>query len=176
VDLDGRLAQLVERLPYTEDVGGSSPSSPREKPLEMAVGFPGIPISGYGAVPATIDFHDNNVGMTFVEGKAAPERVFEYAEETNFVYDIGVPQLTQMPQITTLVASAGTLTFHVVSPVATEYGIAIWADPSVMGYSGSNIYPAGHAGAIAVFHLPSGISDQTIHCLNCGTTTLTYST
>ena len=26
--LGGRLAQLVERLVYTEDVGGSSPSSP----------------------------------------------------------------------------------------------------------------------------------------------------
>jgi hypothetical protein len=33
----GRLAQLVERLVYTEDVGGSSPSSPRYlKPAPVA--------------------------------------------------------------------------------------------------------------------------------------------
>jgi hypothetical protein len=31
--MKGRLAQLVERLVYTEDVGGSSPSSPIEKLL-----------------------------------------------------------------------------------------------------------------------------------------------
>ena len=30
----GRLAQLVERLVYTEIVGGSSPSSPTTKPIE----------------------------------------------------------------------------------------------------------------------------------------------
>jgi hypothetical protein len=30
------------------------------------------------AVPATIDFHDANVGMTFVAGNTAPSRVFEY--------------------------------------------------------------------------------------------------
>ena len=29
----GRLAQLVERLLYTQDVGGSSPSSPKFVPL-----------------------------------------------------------------------------------------------------------------------------------------------
>jgi LSD1 subclass zinc finger protein len=87
-----------------------------------------------------------------------------------------VPPLTQTPKITTVVAASGKLTFHIVAPVATEYGVAIWADPTLMGYSGSNIYPAGHAGAVAVFSLPAGTSDQTIQCAACNTTTFAYST
>jgi hypothetical protein len=35
----GRLAQLVERFVYTEDVGGSSPSSPTIHPRELLVLF-----------------------------------------------------------------------------------------------------------------------------------------
>ncbi|VWX61159.1 hypothetical protein SPHINGOR109_51036 [Sphingorhabdus sp. 109] len=34
----GRLAQLVERFVYTEDVGGSSPSSPTIIPIEAGDG------------------------------------------------------------------------------------------------------------------------------------------
>jgi hypothetical protein len=34
---DGRLAQLVERLVYTENVGGSSPSSPTNPSINQGV-------------------------------------------------------------------------------------------------------------------------------------------
>ena len=34
----GRLAQLVERFVYTEDVGGSSPSSPTTLPVPIGDG------------------------------------------------------------------------------------------------------------------------------------------
>jgi len=38
----GRLAQLVERLPYTQNVGGSNPSAPtRDLPYSSL--YPGIP-------------------------------------------------------------------------------------------------------------------------------------
>ncbi len=37
---EGRLAQLVERLVYTEDVGGSSPSSPTKYSLSKLAAMP----------------------------------------------------------------------------------------------------------------------------------------
>jgi hypothetical protein len=140
------------------------------------IAFPGIPIANYSAAPATIDFHDRNVGMTFVAGKTAPARIFEYGKETTSIYDIGVPELTQMPTISRAVASAGTLTLQISTPIATEYGVAIWADPATLGLTGSNIYIAGHAGAVATFQLPAGTSQQTIPCSACTSTTFSYST
>ena len=100
------------------------------------IAFPGIPVANYAAVPATIDFHDTNVGMTFVAGKAAPERVFEFAKETTSVYDLGVPQLTQMPTITAVAASAGSLHSISLHPpqrnMASLFGriLAFWAIPA----------------------------------------------
>jgi hypothetical protein len=141
-----------------------------------AIAFPGIPISGYGAVPATIDFHDAHVGMTFVAGNTAPARIFEYDQEDNSIYNVGIPRLTQMPKIATVIASNNKLTFHIVAPVATEYGVAIWSDPTLMGYSGSNIFPTAHAGAVVIFNLPAGTSDQSIQCSACSSTTFAYST
>lgn len=35
----GRLAQMVERLPYTQNVGGSIPSAPTSSPNHLSVSF-----------------------------------------------------------------------------------------------------------------------------------------
>ena len=49
---DGRLAQLVERFLYTEDVGGSSPSSPTTpRPIGLRV----AQLFGPSAFEETID-------------------------------------------------------------------------------------------------------------------------
>ena len=51
---EGRLAQLVERFVYTEDVGGSSPSSPTILPpfAEMAFTVHNLPTDRPDMVPA----------------------------------------------------------------------------------------------------------------------------
>jgi hypothetical protein len=79
-----------------------------------------------------------------------------------------------MPRLTAAAYASGTLTFHFVAPRALHAAVAIWGDPAALGLSGAEIVPAGHAGAVAVFDLPAGASDQSVGCAACGSTTFAY--
>lgn len=149
-----------------------------------AVAFPFIagglsvqsPLLGASLYPATIDYHDDTAGMTFVAGQTVPSRVYRYADypvSQNALPLPAVPQ-SQLPQLTAAALSGGSLTLHFVAPVALHYGVAIWSDPAALGLSGSGVVPAGHAGAVLVFDLQSGANDVRFTCSHCTSTTFPY--
>lgn len=144
-----------------------------------AIAFPFIPggertsYNGAGFTPATIDYHDNAVGLTFVAGHTLPLRAFEYSADPASAYNVPLALLSPVPTLTAVASNGAGLMLQFNSPAAMRYGVAIWTDPALVGANGPNITPAGHAGFVAAFDLPAGTSTQTISCI-C-TTTFAYS-
>jgi hypothetical protein len=145
-----------------------------------AVAFPFIP--GNPAylpepvLPATIDYHDRVAGMTFESGRALPLRIFEYADAPRSLFNVPLPQVgaAEMPRLTSAAVEAGRLYLHFEASRALHAGIAIWGDPQALGISGAGVVAAGHAGAVAVFDLPQGPSDQSVACAACSSTAFDY--
>jgi len=140
------------------------------------VAFPSLAVSGrYG--PATIDAHDSQVGLTFTAANLMPDRVFAYDRATTSARDVPVPQLAarEMPELLGASARDGVLTLHFRAPVATDFGVAFWADPAVAGWTSPNVIPAGRAGAVAFFNLVRGDNTITLGCRAC-TAALTFRT
>lgn len=152
-----------------------------------AVAFPYIPggslvpspvLNGSTLYPATIDYHDAVAGMSFLAGHTTPSRVFEYAFDPQSFYNVPLAQLSaaQTPTIDGVTVSDGAIVVSVTSPAALEYGVAIWSDPAKLGLSGTNVVPAGHAGAVLVMHLQPGPNTVSFPCSACTGTTFTYAT
>jgi len=145
-----------------------------------AIAFPYLPggvetvYNGVPYTPATIDYHDNAAGMTFLSGHTLPARLLEYAQYPKSVFNQPLiatyPGDASYPTLVSVAASAGNLTFQFQAPAATHFGVAIWSDPGPLGVSGANILPAGHAGFVASFDLPAGSSTQSISCPGCRST------
>lgn len=154
--------------------------------LPRAVAFPYIPggrnvpsiINGQTLYPATIDYHDNTAGMTFLSGHTLPERVFPYADDPVSRYNVPLVQLpsSQMPKLLKAAVSGGSLALEFKAPVALHFGIALWTNPSALGLSGANVTPAGHAGAVITFDLQQGTNEVTVPCAKCTGTTFPYAT
>jgi len=150
-----------------------------------AIAFPFIPggietaYNGVPFTPATIDFHDNTAGMTFISGHTLPSRLFEYAQDPVSVFNQTLvqtlPSSPVFPVLTGVTAAAGSLRFSFETSQALHFGIALWSDPATLGLSGSNVTAAGHAGAVIMFDLPAGKSTQIVPCSACNSTTFTYS-
>jgi len=152
-----------------------------------AVAFPYIPggnlvpssvLNGGTLYPATIDYHDTAVGMTFLAGHTTPTRVFEYSQDPRSFYNVALAQLpaAQTPTLTNVAVANGSITFHFQAPVALRYGVVIWTDPSLLGITGNSVTRAGHAGLVLTFQLQAGANDITFTCPGCTSTTFTYST
>lgn len=155
--------------------------------LPRAVAFPYIAgganlpspfLPNAAPLPATIDFHDNEAGMTFLAGHTLPTTVYEYADDQQSVYDVGFPPLApaQTPTLSGVDAANGLLMFTFEAPAAVHYGVALWTDPANLGLSGSGITPAGHAGVVVTFDLQPGTNQIVVHCAACTSTTFEYST
>lgn len=151
-----------------------------------AVAFPYIPggtampspiLGGVTLYPATIDYHDNVAGMTFVAGHTTPQRVFRYADYPASSDQLPLPTVpqSQLPQLSNVAVSGGQIVFHFVAPQALHYGVALWSNPAALGLSGTGVVPAGRAGVVLVFDLQSGANDVTFACAACNSTTLAYS-
>ncbi len=150
-----------------------------------AIAFPYIPggqtteYNGVPFTPATIDYHDNVAGMTFVSGHTLPFRVFPYADDLTSMFNRTLvevdPTNPNFPTLTATKLVNGTLSFSFSAQMATHIGIALWADPARLFLSGANVVPAGHAGAVVTFDIPAGTSTQTVRCGGCTSTTFTYS-
>jgi len=151
-----------------------------------AVAFPFIAggqttyYNGAPFTPATIDYHDNVAGMTFISGHTLPSRLFPYADDPVSTFNHSLveidPTSPSFPQLTGVAFAAGKLTFSFVASAATHIGVALWTDPAALLLSGANVVPAGHAGAVVTFDLPQGKSTQTVICGGCTSTTYPYST
>ncbi len=160
-------------------VAQTAPAFSREA---RAIAFPFIPVTGGvpfsydGApvAPATIDFHDLQIGLTFVAPRALPTRAFLYADSPNSARERGlVPyDVSRAPKLLGVSRVPGALVFRFSSERAAHYGIALWADPERLGLAGTGVTRAGRAGAVVTFDLPAGFSERRVACLHCDTATL----
>jgi hypothetical protein len=150
-----------------------------------AVAFPFIPggmttaYNGVPFTPATIDFHDDLAGMTFISGHTLPSRLYTYALDPVSTYDKPLvetlPASSSFPRLTGVSVTNGKMSFSFDAPAALHFGIALWTDPSTLGLTGSNVTRAGHAGVVVTFDLPGGASTESISCGGCTSTTFPYS-
>src|ERR1700722_14309465 len=148
-----------------------------------AVAFPFIAggkptrYNGVSFSPGTIDYHDNQAGMSFIAGHTMPSRLFTYARDPVSAFNRPLVETDPgpaYPQLTRVATGGGALVLHFSSPSAMHFGVAIWTDPQRLGVGGPSVVAAGRAGFVAAFDLPSGESDQSIPCSACGTTTFPY--
>lgn len=184
--VDALYARAVSDGMKIETLAQAANEVPAFGSRPRAIAFPYIPggkampsqITGGGTLyPATIDYHDNTSGMTFISGHTTPSRVFRYADYPQSFNDLPLPVVpaSELPQLTNVAVSGGTIVFHFVAPVALHYGVALWSDPATLGLSGNGVVPAGHAGVVLVFDLQSGANDVSFPCANCTSTNFIYS-
>lgn len=135
-------------------------------------------LNGASLYPATIDYHDAQSGMTFFAGRTTPSRVFRYADYPVSTETAPLPTVpdAQLPTLKNVAAANGSITFEFTAPLALHYGVALWTDPALLGISGSNVHPAGHAGVVLVFDLQPGENQVTFPCSGCTSTLFPYST
>ena len=150
-----------------------------------AIAFPFIPggrVTTYDRVPftpATIDYHDDAAGMTFISGHTMPSRLFTYASDPfstfNHTLVETAPTDSNFPKLTAVSFAHGTLSFSFSAAIPTHIGVALWTDPARLALSGATIVPAGRAGVVVPFDIPAGTSTQTVRCGGCTSTTFDLS-
>lgn len=152
-----------------------------------AVAFPFIPgglaipssiVNGQTVYPATIDYHDAHVGMSFLAGHTLPTRAFRYADDPVSAYNVPLVSLpaSDFPKLEKAVVARKSLILELQSPIRLHFGIALWASPQVLKIRQANAIPAGRAGEVVVFDLQPGENHVVIRCPGCSGTTLPYST
>jgi hypothetical protein len=134
-------------------------------------------LHGETLYPATIDYHDSRVGMTFLSGRTLPSRVFRYADYPVSRFNRPLPQVPgrEMPSLLRRSVKDGWLELAFSAPRALRFGVAIWSDPSQLKISGSGEIPAGRAAAVLVFDLKAGTNNVRYRCSGCHSSAFTYS-
>jgi hypothetical protein len=151
-----------------------------------AVAFPYIPggrevesdlLHGDTLYPATIDYHDSHVGMTFLSGHTLPSRVFRYADYPVSRFNRPLPEVpsSEMPRLQRAGVKDGWLTLTFAAPRALRFGAAIWGDPAQLKLTGPGEIRAGRAAAVLVFDLKAGTNAVRYRCSGCRSSTFTYS-
>jgi hypothetical protein len=127
--------------------------------------------------PATIDYHDSRVGMTFLSGHTLPSRVFRYADYPVSRFNRPLPEVPrrEMPLLLSATVKGGWLTFTFAAPTALRFGVAIWSDPSQPKIIGPGEIRAGRAATVVVFDLKTGTSSVRYRCSRCRSSTFNYS-
>lgn len=127
--------------------------------------------------PATIDYHDSRVGMTFLSGRTMPSRVFRYADSPVSRFNRPLPQVPgrELPSLLGVIVKDGWLTFKFAAPHALRFGVAIWSDPSQPKITGPRRIRAGRAATVLVFDLKAGTNHVRYRCSGCRSTAFTYS-
>lgn len=170
----------TETLAQADATLRSASAAPRAIAFPFIAGgssFPSL-LDGGRVYPATIDFHDAQIGMTFLAGHTLPTRAFRYSDDPTSAYDVPLVPLSyaDYPTLTSAGVRAGQLLLTFQAPIALHFGIALWADPAALGMSGANVTPAGHAGAVVTFSLQPGVNQVVVPCPSCTSTTLPYAT
>ena len=156
-------------------------AAPRAAAFPFIPGGDAIPspiVNGQTVYPATIDYHDTKIGMSFLAGHTLPTRAFRYSDDPVSRYDVPLVSLPRAdyPTLEKAVVSKKRLVLELVSPVALHFGIALWASPEILRIRQPNAIPAGRAGEVVTFDLQQGENDIVIDCPGCTATTLPYST
>ena len=152
-----------------------------------AVAFPFIPggiavpssiVNGQTVYPATIDYHDTQIGMSFLAGHTLPTRAFRYADDPVSKYNVPLISLpgAAFPTLEKAVVTKKLLVLEIMSAIQLHFGIALWASPEALKINQPNAIPAGRAGEVVIFDLQPGENHIVVHCPGCLTTTLPYST
>jgi hypothetical protein len=151
-----------------------------------AVAFPYIPggaevasdlLGGDTLYPATVDYHDARVGMTFLSGQTLPSRIFRYSDYPVSRFDRPLPEVPSrdMPSLVGASVANGRLELRFDAPRAIRFGAAIWSDPRRVSLSGAGAIAAGRAATVLVFDLKKGTNVVRYRCAGCRTTTFDYS-
>ena len=127
--------------------------------------------------PATIDYHDSRVGMTFISGHTLPSRVFRYADYPVSRFNRPLPEVPgrEMPSLLRAGVKNGWLNFTFAAPRPLRFGVAIWSDPSQLEIIGPGEIRAGRAATVLVFDLKAGTNNVRYHCRGCRGSTFIYS-
>ncbi|HZY99708.1 MAG TPA: hypothetical protein VFE36_09050 [Candidatus Baltobacteraceae bacterium] len=176
--MDAIFARAVRDGMKAETLGQAASDARNWAAAPRAVAFPFIP-GGKGSVyPATVDYHDTKVGMSFIGGHTLPSRIFRYAGYPVSRFNRPMPQVRaeQMPVLTGASASGGWLTLSLSAPVAIRAGAAIWTDPDRLSVRGAGAMRAGRAATILVFDLKRGRNVVRYRCPGCNGIRFDYST
>src|SRR5579871_352638 len=154
---------------------------PRAAAFPFIAGGTAVPspiVNGQTVYPATIDYHDAKIGMTFLAGHTLPTRAFRYADDPISRYDVPLVSLPQadFPRLEKAAVTKKALALEIVSPIALHFGVALWAPPATLRVDLPNATPAGRAGEVVTLDLEPGENDVVIPCRGCTSTTLPYST
>jgi hypothetical protein len=127
--------------------------------------------------PATIDYHDTRIGMTFLSGHTLPSRLFRYSDYPVSRFDRPLPEVPnrEMPSLLGAGVKNGWLELRFEAPRALRFGVAIWSDPSRLKISGPGEIDAGRAAAVLVFDLKAGTNNVRYRCSGCRSRVFTYS-
>jgi hypothetical protein len=174
---DGMKVETLAQANATMRTASAAPRAIAFPFIAGGTSFPSM-VDGGRVFPATIDFHDTRIGLTFLAGHTLPTRAFRYSDDPTSAYNVPLTALspTQFPQLQGVNVRNGALLFTIQAPVALHFGFALWSDPSSLGLNGTNVVPAGHAGAVIVVDLQPGVNQLAVPCARCVTTTLPYST
>ncbi len=156
-------------------------AAPRAVAFPFIAGGTAVPspiVNGQTVYPATIDYHDTKIGMTFLAGHTLPTRAFRYADDPLSRFDVPLVSLpsSDFPRLEKAAVTKKMLALEIVSPIRLHFGIALWAAPATLRIDQPNAIPAGRAGEVVSFDLEPGENDVIIRCQGCTSTTLPYST
>ena len=123
-------------------------------------------LGGDTLYPATIDYHDSRIGMTFLSGRTMPSRVFRYADYPVSRFNRPLPEVPsrEMPLLLGASTKDGWLNFKFAAPRALRFGVAIWSDPSQPKIIGPGRIRAGRAATVLVFDLKAGTNNVRYRC------------
>ena len=185
--LDALYSQARHDGMKVEEFADGTPDARTFSAAPRAVAFPYIPggtavassiLNGGTLYPATIDYHDDQTGMTFLAGHTLPTRLFRYADDPKSYYNVPLVSLpaSAFPKLDKAVVSNHVLALQFEAPVSLHFGIALWSNPSVLRITKTGAIPAGRAGEVVVFDLHQGTNQIVIPCLGCAGGALHYST
>ena len=164
-----KATTMSAALQQARSFGGA----PRAVAFPYIAGLPnmyqGTPLQPPAPYPATIDYADRQVAMTFVAGRTLPVRVFHFDAATASQWDRPIPSLAplEFPTLINVARDATSLILHFHAPVTTRFGVALWTDPATLGLNGPGVVRAGRAGTVVAFDLAAGESDVTLRCAHC---------
>jgi hypothetical protein len=174
-----RDGMKLETMAQAADDARAFSAAPR------AVAFPFIPggtrmpsvlLRGDTLYPATIDYHDAHIAMTFLSGHTVPSRLFLYSNYPVSRFDHAFADFPRekLPRLTGAHVANGRLTLSFQAPRALRYGAAIWTDPARLRITDPRAIRAGRAGIVLVFDVKKGANDVRFRCPGCTGTTFVY--
>jgi hypothetical protein len=181
--MDAIYAQAVRDGMKVETLGQAASDARTFSAAPRAVAFPYIPggkamesapLGGSTVYPATIDYHDAKIGMTFIGGRTMPTRMFRYADYPVSRFNRPIPK-AQMPALTGIRAANGWLTLYIYAPAAIRGGAAIWANPANTNLRGGGTIVAGRAATVLIFDLKRGKNVVHYRCQSCNSAVFDYS-